>query len=221
MKLIEIISSSYCICIEIALIINMIVSAKILSKTNTAKEIMICLILENIGIVLGAKLLSILTNIDEYMQLHLLDILTKGFSYWGAILGGIAGIFLFSEVNKKDFVKLLSVFLPNMILIYAISKIGCYLNECCEGIFLENGKQIPIQLIESVTFFAIYIYIMTRKYENPYKKIYVTGMLFCIVKFILEFFRIQYTVMPISISQTFAIYFMIILIIVRYKTKNK
>ena len=100
MKLIEIISSSYCICIEIALIINMIVSAKILSKTNTAKEIMICLILENIGIVLGAKLLSILTNIDEYMQLHLLDILTKGFSYWGAILGGIAGIFLFSEVNK-------------------------------------------------------------------------------------------------------------------------
>ena len=53
MKLIEIISSSYCICIEIALIINMIVSAKILSKTNTAKEIMICLILENIGIVLG------------------------------------------------------------------------------------------------------------------------------------------------------------------------
>ena len=62
---------------------------------------------------------------------------------------------------------------------------------------------------------------MTRKYENPYKKIYVTGMLFCIVKFILEFFRIQYTVMPISISQTFAIYFMIILIIVRYKTKNK
>lgn len=158
MKLIEIISSSYCICIGIALIINMIVSAKILSKTNTAKEIMICFILENVGIVLGAKLLSILTNIDEYMQLHLLDILTKGFSYWGAILGGIAGIFLFSEVNKKDFVKLLSVFLPNMILIYAISKIGCYLNECCEGIFLENGKQIPIQLIESVTFFAIYIY---------------------------------------------------------------
>ena len=48
---------------------------------------MICLFIENIGIILGAKIFDIFTNIEIYKTMSIQEIILNGFSYWGAITG--------------------------------------------------------------------------------------------------------------------------------------
>ena len=69
--------------------------------------------------------------------------------------------------------------MPNLVLIYSISKIGCFFSGCCKGVLLSNGKNLPIQLIESIINFVIYI-IIIKNYKN-FKNSY---QLMCIVVFI-------------------------------------
>ena len=218
--LLEIIDTKYIIFIASALIINIIVSIVQLKNRYKISEIIVCLILETIGIVIGAKLFDILTNIEIYKTMSIQEIILNGFSYWGAIFGAITGILIYSKFFKKSYIDLAQILFPNLILIYSISKIGCYLNGCCEGKILENGKQIPIQLIETVVFAIIYLYIIFKKFKNAYQKIFISSILFCVFKQILEIFRQPVNIMPISISQIISIWAIIILLI-WYKMFNK
>ena len=218
--LLEILDSKYIIFIASALIINIIVSIVQLKNRYKISEIIVCLILENIGIILGAKIFDIFTNIEIYKTMSIQEIILNGFSYWGSIFGAITGILIYAKLAKKSYTDLAQILFPNLILIYSISKIGCYLNGCCEGKILENGIQIPIQLIETVVFAIIYFYIILRKYKNMYQKIFISSIIFCVFKLILEFFRQPVNIMPISISQIISIWAIIILLL-WYKMYNK
>lgn len=210
----------YIIFILLALILNIIISTIQFKSKYKLKEIMICLFIENIGIILGAKIFDIFTNIEIYKTMSIQEIILNGFSYWGSIFGAITGILIYAKLAKKSYTDLAQILFPNLILIYSISKIGCYLNGCCEGKILENGIQIPIQLIETVVFAIIYFYIILRKYKNMYQKIFISSIIFCVFKLILEFFRQPVNIMPISISQIISIWAIIILLI-WYKMFNK
>ncbi len=210
----------YIIFILLALILNIIISTIQFKSKYKLKEIMICLFIENIGIILGAKIFDIFTNIEIYKTMSIQEIILNGFSYWGSIFGAITGILIYAKLAKKSYTDLAQILFPNLILIYSISKIGCYLNGCCEGKILENGIQIPIQLIETVVFAIIYFYIILRKYKNMYQKIFISSILFCVFKLILEIFRQPVNIMPISISQIISIWAIIILLI-WYKMFNK
>ena len=99
--LLEILDSKYIIFIASALIINIIVSIVQLKNRYKISEIIVCLILETIGIVIGAKLFDILTNIEIYKTMSIQEIILNGFSYWGAIFGAITGILIYSKFFKN------------------------------------------------------------------------------------------------------------------------
>ena len=170
------ISVLYYIFIAIALVSNFIIS--IINKNNqifNKKTVILCCSFETIGIVIGAKLLDIIINI-----------FINGFIFFGGIFGAIFGIYLFSKIFKKNFTKLCEMLMPNLVLIYSISKIGCFFSGCCKGVLLSNGKNLPIQLIESIINFVIYIIIIKnyKNFKNSYQKIGFTCMFFTFFKFI-------------------------------------
>lgn len=216
----ELSNSGYIIFILLALILNIIISMFQLKNKYKIKEIIICLSLENVGIIVGAKIFNIITNIEIYKTMTIYEMIFRGYSFWGAILGAISGIFIFSIIYKKSFLELAKILFPNLILVYSISKIGCFFNGCCGGKILENGIQIPIQLIETIVFAILYLYIILREYKNVYQKIFLTTILFSVFKFILEFFRQPVNLMPMSISQVISIW-AIIIICIWYKFLKK
>lgn len=218
--LLELSNSGYIIFILLALILNIIISMFQFRNKYKIKDIIICLSLENVGIIVGAKIFNIITNIEIYKTMTIYEMIFRGYSFWGAILGAMTGTLLYAKFAKKSFTDLVQILFPNLILVYSISKIGCFLNGCCGGKILENGTQIPIQLIETIVFAILYLYIILTKYKNVYQKIFLTTILFSVFKFILEFFRKPVNLMPISISQVISIW-AIIIICILYKSLKK
>ena len=137
-----------------------------------------------------------------------------------AFIGGYIGTLIFLSLVCKLFNckknDLMILYLPNMLLLYSILKIGCYINGCC------NGKIfIPIQIVESILNFIAYIYTIYLILNNK-NKIYIVSnsiLLFGLLRLILSIFRIYYS------SYTFIIVEIICLFIITYsfiyKKKNK
>ena len=227
----------YGIMLLISLIANIIISTKLLKKMKYDNVIILCLLLyENIGIIFGSK---ILTYIENYKTLTF-DLLTLGFSSYGAVIGAILFIMLFSFQFKKNLKELLFVFMIPIPLMYAIGKIGCFLVGCCHGIEYSSFgnviykysqvaplgvKLFPVQLIESIVFFLIFIYMIRKLLNNNfnYKTLGISFVLCGLSKFLLEFFRMSHVGKIISFTQSISIIFIVlgIIIICCYKKSSK
>lgn len=172
-----------------------------------------------------------LTIIENYIANHKFII---GFSSYGGLLGMITAIYLFSKIlkyNKKHLYKILFITAP---LMYSISKIGCLLTGCCYGIkyngigniiyISSNGAPLntplfPIQLIESILFMLIFIYLNILYKKN--KNIIPISLLLCgFSKFCLEFLRNSWKPL-ISFTQIISIIFIIIGFILLERNKKK
>ena len=58
-----------------------------------------------------------------------------GWAIWGAVLGGVFGLWLYSRISHKfRFNQLLDLLAPGIILAQAVGRVGCTLNGCCYGI---------------------------------------------------------------------------------------
>ena len=226
MLLIEkIFTSKYLFFISLSLLLNIIV-AVIMSLKNSkikVKTILKCSILETIGIIIGAKLLDIITNYDVYLyyinnELYF-KALTNGYSFLGGIFGAVFCIFIYSLVSREKVEELCEIFIPNLLLVYSTSKLGCFFNGCCAGISI-NGYVLPIQLIETFVYLSIYLFVILKS-KSIYSKIYLSCILFGISRFFLEFFREKTSYMYLSISQVLSIFIVIIGIsIYYYKVTN-
>lgn len=120
---------------------------------------------------------------------------------------------------------------------YAIGKIGCFLVGCCHGIeyskigsvvykysFEEiNGIQLfPVQLVESIIFFIIFIFIMIRYKKNKINE-KTLGLILILsgsAKFILYYFRMEH-LNSIFLSHQILSFIFIILGIVIYLLPKK
>ena len=174
----ETIFSKNLIFIEISLLVNIIVSLLIglKEKDLDKKDILKCSIFETIGIIVGAKLLDIVINYDVYLYYiklgKILTMISSGYIFLGGAIGGFLAVFIYSTISKKSLYKLCNIFIPNLILIYSIAKISCFINGCCRGITI-NGYILPIQIIESLIYLIIYLYIIKRK-NSTYSKLYLS-----------------------------------------------
>lgn len=212
----KIITSKYLLCIFTALLLNIVISAIIGIKRYKIKlkTILTCVIIETIGIILGAKLLDIIINYDVYLNINkegIISRLTSGYIFIGGALGAILFISIYSIIVQKDLEELCRVLIPNLLLVYSISKLGCFFAGCCSGISI-NGHTLPIQLIEVIAYFLIYIYIMKTKKHD---KIFLTCIVFGITRFLVEFLREPTSNMPITITQILSIF--IIVLTIKYK----
>ena len=217
--------SKYLIFIFLSLLLNIVISIISNIKNNKLKveSVLKCSILETMGIILGAKILDIVVNGDIYLykinNKLFLEILTSGYAFLGGIFGAVLSIAIYSIITNEDFEELCNILVPNLLLVYAISKIGCFFAGCCIGIYIRTYL-LPIQLIESVIYSTIYILVILRKKEF-YEKISLICLLFGFARFFVEFFRENTGYMYLSISQVISISIFTIGIMIKVKMKKK
>lgn len=85
--------------------------------------------------VFGARLAYFLINYGEFSYITDFFLLWKGgLSGVGALIGGLFAVFLFSKLQKIDFLKLADFIVPYIALCFAIGRIGCFLRGCCFGL---------------------------------------------------------------------------------------
>ena len=94
---------------------------------------------------MGAALVGIPSGIIFSRLLHVIDLWSyysqnpgqiiggEGLTIYGAILGAVLGVWIYSRFNKLNFSYLADVITPGIILAQVLGRVGCTLNGCCYG----------------------------------------------------------------------------------------
>lgn len=161
-----------------------------------------------IGAFVGAKLLFILTSLQQIMEygIPLVNVIKGGFVFYGGLIGGFLGLWIYAKqfkVNIWDYTGIYAAVLP---LGHAIGRVGCFFAGCCYGIPFEGGHiytesvgntplgvpLLPIQLIESACLLLLFLAILWLSLARPQdNRITTYCYLFAypVLRFVLEFFR--------------------------------
>ena len=207
---------TYGLIIFIGIVIGTIIAVFHFSKFNNIKkeDVLYAILYGVIGLGIGAKLLYILTNIpfliENYNNLDLWETLVQmfkgGFVFYGGLLGGILGVFIYSKQFKIPFKSLILTLVPIIPLVHAIGRIGCLCAGCCYGMeydgfgaivfhnsFLapNNVPLFPMQIVEAICNLIIFVILLAtyKKFLGTYKTLGLYLISYGIVRFILEFFR--------------------------------
>ena len=135
--------ATYGLIIFIGIIIGSIIAIQYFSKFNNIgkEDVLFAILYAVIGVGIGAKLLYILTNIPFLIENAstlnvwdtLLEMFRGGFVFYGGLLGGILGVFIYSKQFKISIKSLLLTILPVVPLVHGIGRIGCLCAGCCYG----------------------------------------------------------------------------------------
>lgn len=168
-----------------------------------------------IGLILGAKVLYLLTILPKLIEnweffisdiANLYQILSGGFVFYGGFLGAALGFYIYCQQYHIDVIKMLDFFAPVIPIIHGIGRIGCFFAGCCYGISYNgplhvlfqhspaapNGIPLfPIQLVESICNLSVGILLLlyAKPERRPGKMIglYITS--YAALRFALEFLR--------------------------------
>jgi phosphatidylglycerol:prolipoprotein diacylglycerol transferase len=84
--------------------------------------------------VIVSRLLHVIDLWDFYSQSPGQIIGASGLTIYGAILGAVLGIWVYSKFSKFNFAYFADLVAPGVILAQAVGRVGCTLNGCCYGI---------------------------------------------------------------------------------------
>ena len=190
-----------------------------------------------IGIAIGAKLLYIITIFPDLIKnFNVIDwktliprLLQGGFVFYGGLIGGIIGLYVYSKSFNISFKKLCLILIPVVPIFHSIGRIGCLLAGCCHGReyngfgsitfynsdLAPNGMPLfPMQIVESICNLTIFTIILLtyKRFKGTYKTIVLYCVLYSIVRFVLEFFRgdVARGIIVLSTSQWISIALFII-----------
>ena len=142
-----------------------------------------------------------------------------GLSSYGGLVGVVLAAIIFEKILPLD-KKVIKYTILSLPLVYGISKIGCFLVGCCEGIpyngFLSvrypyglNINLFPVQLLESIVFIIIFLICNNLKNKNGIN--YITLLVCSTIKLLLDFLRYIHVNEFLSTNQIFSL--LVILII--------
>lgn len=153
-----------------------------------------------LGLVFGAKILYLVTNLQSLQVNDLLDVLVlvfAGFSFYGAIGGSMAVMFLYCKICKLNFGKMAGALATALCAIYAFARIGCALTGCCYGVPYEGAcaltgydgaSRFPVQVLDSALHICIFMVLLAcRKYGKNIVAAFL--LLHSADRFLLEFLR--------------------------------
>ena len=157
---------------------------------------------------LGSKILFWLVELDHILAdpHYLVETLRSGFVFYGAFIGGLLGLGIYSAQKKLPFFAFTDLFVPSLALGQAFGRIGCFCAGCCYGspstcaiavTFPPGGSApagvplIPTQLIESAFLFLLTIgLVLLLKRRWTFGTVTGWYMVFYgVFRFIIEFFR--------------------------------
>ncbi len=165
--------------------------------------------------IIGARIYHMISFRPYYKQNpgEIFLIWQGGLGIFGALVGGVLGLFLFAKFTKltrKDFLKLVDVICLSLPLAQAIGRWGNFLNEELYGlptklpwgIFISPENRLPgyenfsrfhpLFLYESFWDLAIFLILIKNKDKLKNGKLFLLYLfLYCLGRFWLEFLRID------------------------------
>ena len=204
--------------IFIGLVIGVLVAVFTSKKYNIEKlDIVLSTILASVGLIVGAKILYLITVIPEiirnisFVKGHVLETISYafgGFVFYGGLLGALFGYWFYCKWFKIDLGKVLNIIAPVIPLVHAFGRIGCFMGGCCYGIeyhgkfaihFPDNEfvsdlsavPRFPVQLLEALINFILFIVLIliARKISKRYSMFGLYLICYAIIRFSLEFLR--------------------------------
>ena len=188
----------------------------------------------------GAKLLHIIVNFQEFLENPIVIIASGGFVLYGGLILGLITICTYCKLKKIDFGYYMDLFIPTIPMGHAFGRLGCFMAGCCYGqqtdswigvIFPVNSLApsgvplIPTQLISAIGNLIIASILIALygklKYKGQIGALYL--MLYGVCRFIIEFFRDDYrgAIGFLSTSQFISIFIIAISIGLFIFTKKK
>lgn len=168
-----------------------------------------------VGVFVGAKLLYIALEIPELFFAQnaptftwelIYRLFAYGFVFYGGVLGGLFGIFLYARKYKLAFFPLTESLIPSVPLIHSVGRIGCFCAGCCYGVpldppwgiyfhadsvALQGVSLFPVQLYESALNLLLFIglFAYSRKDRRPGQILGLYLLFYALIRFTLEYFR--------------------------------
>ncbi len=156
---------------------------------------------------LGSRLTYVFLNRELYIGEPWWKIFAfreGGLTFYGGLILALLGGVFYSYYRKASFLKYVDYLSPFIILGYAITRIGCFLNGCCYGhitdlpwgvVFpvIDGYPRHPTQLYASIAALIIFFilrYLKKYKYYHGYIFLYFI-IFYGISRFLVEFFRVS------------------------------
>jgi phosphatidylglycerol---prolipoprotein diacylglyceryl transferase len=164
----------------------------------------------------------------------------SGFTFYGGFVMSLIGLFIFSKMNKIDFLFLANSLILPLTLSHAFGRIGCFLGGCCHGVPTNSfvgvkypigslphkhlGEQYlhPTQLYESLFLFLLCVVLTKSKIENRFIIYLLT---YPTVRFLIEWYRgddrgVLWSSYLSPSQEISIVFFLLGLLILQYKSKN-
>ena len=166
-----------------------------------------------IGAGIGAKLLFIIVSWKIIMEYGIMVAIFGGFVFYGGLLGGIFGLWLYTYMYKLPTIRFFEVGSVVLPLGHAFGRVGCYFAGCCYGMPYDGPFAVtythtigdtplgipllPTQLIEAVFLLLLFIVqlvlfirFIKKGAENLNGKCVLTYLAaYSVFRFVIEFFR--------------------------------
>ncbi|WP_437677450.1 prolipoprotein diacylglyceryl transferase [Sorangium sp. So ce131] len=132
---------SYGVMLGLSLVVGWYLTLGLAERDGLPRETMAnCYVVTAVAAVLGARVLYILTNLDEFDSLGaMFDIRRGGLVAYGGFLGGFVGSYLFLRSHRIPLLPWADVAVPSLASGLMITRIGCYLFGCDFGRPLGEG----------------------------------------------------------------------------------
>ena len=93
--------------------------------------------------VIFSKLLHVIDQWKFYMENPGLIFSGQGLTIWGAVLGAVIGIWLYSLISRQmRFAEFGDMVAPGVMIAQAIGRVGCTFNGCCYGIESDSACSV-------------------------------------------------------------------------------
>jgi phosphatidylglycerol---prolipoprotein diacylglyceryl transferase len=167
--------------------------------------------------IIGARTYSIIQNWTYFTQnpIQIINLPDGGLGIYGGLIFGIFFIFLFSQKNKINFLKITNTLVPIIPLCQSLGRFGNFFNHEIYGI---NNQ--PVWFYESILLFILFL--IFQKIKTHQTAIYL--IYYGTIRFFLEFIRLDtIPVFYLTFAQILSLFFILIgITIIKYEnSKNK
>jgi phosphatidylglycerol:prolipoprotein diacylglycerol transferase len=169
-----------------------------------------------VGGIVGARIVYVMMNYQYYVRnpLEIINLTRGGLVWYGAFIFGMIAAMWFIKKNKMDFWQSADLFAPYIALAQAFGRVGCLMNGCCYGSVAPSGfllgvvfpgeevLRYPSQLFSAAALILIFIVLKIWQKNRRFKgEIFLGyGILYSVKRFIVEFFRGDYSKMMYGLT---------------------
>ena len=164
------------------------------------------------GGIIGARLAYVIANWSQYRAepLTIIRIDQGGLIFYGGLILASVTLILFARRHRQPLWHLADFAIPGLAIGHSLGRVGCFLNGCCygrpadpawcglayppgsdPGYFFPNIPLYPVQLIEALGLFLIWLYLLTgyprRRFDGIIFARYL--LLYAPLRFLLEYLR--------------------------------